>query len=63
MEAWCALDTAVIEIDRQHLLAHTRVRRDRVDRRAASTFAIDMRRQHTLLEVREDDSIVITQVR
>jgi hypothetical protein len=40
MEAWRALDKAVIEIDGQPLLDHTRVRRDALTRRAASPCAI-----------------------
>ncbi|HEY3843734.1 MAG TPA: hypothetical protein VGL48_10835, partial [Acidimicrobiales bacterium] len=38
MQAWRALDKAVIEIDGQPLLAHTRVRRDRVDKTGCFTL-------------------------
>jgi transposase InsO family protein len=38
MQAWRALDKATIEIDGQPLLAHTRVRRDRVDKTGCFTL-------------------------
>ena len=38
MQAWHALDKATIEIDGQPLLAHTRVRRDRVDQTGRFTL-------------------------
>ena len=38
MQAWRALDKATIEIDGQPLLAHTKVRRDRVDKTGCFTL-------------------------
>ena len=42
MQASAALDKATIEIDGQPLLAHTRVRRDRVDQTGAAAMRCSM---------------------
>ena len=49
MEAWRALDKAVIEIDGQPLLAHTRVRRDRVDKTGCFTLRHRSKLHHVLV--------------
>jgi transposase InsO family protein len=46
MKAWRALDKATIEIDGQKLLAHTKVRRDRVDKTGAFTLRYRSRLHH-----------------
>jgi transposase InsO family protein len=49
MEAWRALDKAVIEIDGQPLLAHTRVRHDRVDQTGCFTLRYRSKLHHVLV--------------
>jgi transposase InsO family protein len=46
MQAWRALDKATIEIDGQTLLAHTKVRRDRVDKTGAFTLRYRSKLHH-----------------
>ena len=46
MRAWRALDKATIEIDGQKLLAHTKVRRDRVDKTGAFTLRYRSKLHH-----------------
>jgi transposase InsO family protein len=46
MRAWRAMDKATIEIDGQKLLAHTKVRRDRVDKTGAFTLRYRSRLHH-----------------
>ena len=46
MQAWRALDKAVIEIDGQPLLAHTRVRHDRVDQTGCFTLRYRSKLHH-----------------
>jgi transposase len=46
MRAWRALDKATIEIDGQPLLAHTKVRRDRVDKTGCFTLRYRSKLHH-----------------
>jgi transposase InsO family protein len=46
MQAWRALDKATIEIDGQPLLAHTKVRRDRVDKTGSFTLRYRSKLHH-----------------
>jgi hypothetical protein len=46
MQAWRALDKATIEIEGQKLLAHTKVRRDRVDKTGAFTLRYRSKLHH-----------------
>src|ERR1039458_4668784 len=46
MQAWRALDKATIEIDGQKLLAHTKVRRDRVDKTGTFTLRYRSKLHH-----------------
>jgi transposase InsO family protein len=46
MKAWRALDKATIEIDGQKLLAHTKVRHDRVDKTGAFTLRYRSKLHH-----------------
>jgi hypothetical protein len=46
MRAWRSLDKATIEIDGQKLLAHTKVRRDRVDQTGAFTLRYRAKLHH-----------------
>ena len=46
MRAWRALDKATIEIDGQTLLAHTKVRRDRVDKTGVFTLRYRSKLHH-----------------
>jgi transposase InsO family protein len=49
MRAWRALDKATIEIDGQKLLAHTKVRRDRVDKSGTFTLRYRSKLHHVLV--------------
>lgn len=49
MEAWRALDKATIEIDGQPLLAHTKVRHDRVDKTGCFTLRYRSKLHHVLV--------------
>ena len=49
MEAWRALDKAVLKIDGQPLLAHTRVRHDRVDQTGCFTWRYRSKLHHVLV--------------
>jgi transposase InsO family protein len=46
MQAWRALDKATIEIDGQPLLAHTKVRRDRIDKTGCFTLRYRSKLHH-----------------
>jgi transposase InsO family protein len=46
MQAWRALDKATIEIDGQSLLAHTKVRRDRIDQTGCFTLRYRSKLHH-----------------
>ena len=46
MQAWRALDKATIEIDGQPLLAHTKVRHDRIDKTGCFTLRYRSKLHH-----------------
>ena len=46
MQAWRALDKATVELDGQTLLAHTKVRRDRIDKTGCFTLRYRSKLHH-----------------
>ena len=59
MQAWRALDKATAELDGQPLLAHTKVRRDRIDKTGCFTLRYRSKLHHVASDERTGQRVLI----